>query len=275
MAKPAPRIERVGGALILLFARVTLPLYVDLRVEGAERLPSTGATVVASRHYHFLFDALVLLRNTHPPARFWAAVDWTSARWERLGMELLCRLGGWPITLRVDEYSRDRFAAGATAYSLSEAQPMLRAAVRRAIQILRAGETLLIFPEAYTNVDVFPTPKAHGPDFLPFRPGFVKLAQLAERDGKTHVSIVPVGLAYERLAKRRRPPWLPSWRPMWRITMRFGEARSIPPHATPAEIAALRAQVEREVQELSRNASAPQEESRGALASSSEGHGAS
>jgi putative membrane protein len=188
-------------------------------------------------------------------------------------MELLCRLGGWPITLRIDEYSRDRFATGATAYSQGEAQPMLRAATRRAIQILRAGETLLIFPEAYTNVDVFPTPKKNGPDFLPFRPGFIKLAQLAERDGKTRVSIVPVGLAYERMARQRRPPWLPSWRPMWRITMRFGEAQYIPPHATATEIAALRAQVEREVQELSASDSASQANARAALVSS-EGHGA-
>ncbi|MGH2502865.1 MAG: hypothetical protein ACRDID_10155, partial [Ktedonobacterales bacterium] len=89
MSRITHLIEIAGGALILLFARITLPLYVDLRVEGAERLPRVGATVIASRHYHFLFDALILLRNAHRPARFWTAVDWTRARWERLGMETL------------------------------------------------------------------------------------------------------------------------------------------------------------------------------------------
>ncbi|HEX8731021.1 MAG TPA: 1-acyl-sn-glycerol-3-phosphate acyltransferase [Ktedonobacterales bacterium] len=257
MSRIAHLVERAGNGLVLAFARITLALYVDLRVEGAERLPRAGATVVASRHYHFLFDALVLLRNTRRPAHFWTAVDWTRARWERLGMELLCRVTGWPIMLRVDQYSRPHFSSGHAAYALREAQPMLRAAVRRAVRILRAGETLLIFPEAYTNVDIFPTPKADGPDFLPFRPGFVKLAQIAERDDKTHVVIIPVGLSYERLGKTRHPAWLPTFHPMWRITMRFGEPRTLPPSAHPAEVAALRAQIEREVRALSEPARVP------------------
>ena len=124
---------------------------------------------------------------------------------------------------------------------------MLRSATRLATDLLRAGETLVIFPEAYPNVDPFPTPKADGRAFLPFEPGFAKLAQLAERDGVTQVSVVPAGFAYEQLAAGPRP--------RWRITLRYGEPLRIAPRATPAEVAAFVAQVERAVHSLSAPAS--------------------
>ncbi|HEY7850647.1 MAG TPA: 1-acyl-sn-glycerol-3-phosphate acyltransferase, partial [Ktedonobacterales bacterium] len=179
------------------------------------------------------------------------ALDWTTARWQRLAMELLCHAARWPTVLRVDDYTLTSFERGASAYTLDEAQPMLRAATHQTIKLLRAGETLAIFPEAYTTIDIFPTPKADGGEFLPFRSGFVKLAQLAERDGTTRVSIVPAGLRYERLRGPRRPRWLPGRRPLWRVTVRFGEPQSVAMRATPAEVAALRAQIECEAQALS------------------------
>jgi putative membrane protein len=170
-------------------------------------------------------------------------------------MKLLCGVARWPTVLRVDDFTLPHFRSGASAYTMGEAQPMLRAATRQAITLLRTDASIIIFPEAYPNVDIFPTPKVDGREFLPFRPGFVKLAQLAARDGKTQVSIVPAGLAYERLAGPRRPRWLPGLRPLWRVTLRFGEPHSIAPRATAAEAAALVELVEREVQALSAPAS--------------------
>jgi 1-acyl-sn-glycerol-3-phosphate acyltransferase len=251
MSRHRNPVEALVDALIDLFARITLALYVDLRVEGATHLPREGATVIAARHYHFLFEALALRRTAHGSGRFWTALDWTTARWQRFGMELLCHAARWPTVLRTDDHTQPQFARGASAYTLDEAQPMLRAATRQTVKLLRAGETLIIFPEAYTTVDIFPTPKADGLVYLPFRPGFVKLAQLAARDGKTQVSIVPTGLAYERLSGPRWPRWLPGRRPLWRITLRYGEALRIAPRATPAEVAALVARIEREARALS------------------------
>jgi putative membrane protein len=86
---------------------------------------------------------------------------------------------------------------------------------------------------------------------MPFRPGFVKLAQLAERGEGVHVSIVPAGFSYERLNGPRRPAWRFSRHKMWRVTLRLGEPTSIAARATPAEVAALVAQVERAVHALS------------------------
>jgi 1-acyl-sn-glycerol-3-phosphate acyltransferase len=244
-------VESFVDLLIDLFARITLALYVDLRVEGREHLPPTGGVIIASRHYHFLFDALALERIARRPSHFWTALDWTSAAWQRLGMELLCRAARWPFMLRVDQYSLKRFERGESAYRLKEAHPLLRVATQQAVALLRSGETLALFPEAYTSVDIFPTPKDDGRSFMPFRPGFVKLAQLAERDEGVHVSILPAGFYYERLTGPRRPAWRFSRHKMWRVTLRLGEPLCIAPRATPAEVAALVAQVERAVHALS------------------------
>lgn len=243
MPRYASPVEAIAYTAIDLFARRTLARDAELRVEGAEHLPRMGATVIAARHYHNLLDGLALLRYARRPAHLFVTLDWVRTPLQRQGMELACRMARWPTALRNDEFNLRRgHFQGTSAYTLGDAQPMLRAATRLAIDLLRAGETLVIFPEAYPNVDPYPNPKADGRDFLPFAPGFVKLAQLAERDGKTHVSIVPAGFTYERL---------PGPRERWRMTLRFGEPRAIAPRATPAEAATLVALVEADVHALS------------------------
>src|SRR5713226_243075 len=57
------------------------------------------------------------------------------------------------------------------------------------------------------------TPKPDLDAFLPFRPGFVKMTELAEKGGHTPVAIVPAGLTYTREQGER-----------WDITVRFGPA---------------------------------------------------
>jgi putative membrane protein len=220
---------------------------VELRVEGAEHLPRDGATLIVARHYHDLLDGLVLLCHARRPTHIFVALDWARTSLERRGMELACRMARWPAVLRTDAFnlSRGHFE-GDSAYRLHEAQPMLRVAIRLATDLLRAGETLVIFPEAYPNVDPLPSPKDDGREFLPFEPGFAKLAQLAARDGKTRVSIVPAGFDYAQL---------PGPRTRWRITLRYGEPCGIAARATATEVAALVTQVERAVHALSTPAS--------------------
>lgn len=240
-------VEAIGYRAIDLYARCTLARAVELRVEGVEWLPRAGATLIVAHHYHHLYDGLILLRELRRaqrrPTHIFVALDWIGAPLQRRGMELACRLARWPTILRADAFAlRQGFYDGTSAYQLSEAPAMLRAATRLSLELLRAGETLVIFPEGYPTIDPFLTPKADGRDFLPFEPGFVKLAQLAERDGVTQVNIVPTGLAYQRL---------PGERQRWRVTLRFGAPVSIAPRASHAEALALAAEVERRVRALS------------------------
>ncbi|HEU0025788.1 MAG TPA: hypothetical protein VFQ25_01615, partial [Ktedonobacterales bacterium] len=107
---------------------------------------------------------------------------------------------------------------------------------------LRAGQTLVMFPEGYPTIEPYPSPKDDGRDFLPFEPGMIKLAQLAQRDGVTRVAIVPAGFAYTRLPGRDG----------WRVTLRYGEPHTITTRARPGEVAALVARVEADVRALSR-----------------------
>ncbi|HEY8326452.1 MAG TPA: 1-acyl-sn-glycerol-3-phosphate acyltransferase [Ktedonobacterales bacterium] len=245
-ARPVEVVEAIAYHAIDLYARRTLARAVELRVEGVERLPRVGATLIVAHHFHHLYDGLILLREARRPAHIFVALDWTRTPLQRRGMELACRLARWPAILRTDAFAlRQGFYDGVSAYRLREAPAMLRAATRMSLELLRAGETLVIFPEAYPVIDPFPTPKserADGETFLPFAPGFARLAQLAERDGRTQVSIIPTGLVYERLATAR---------PQWRVTLRFGEPTSIAARATPAEVAALVAQVEQTTRALS------------------------
>lgn len=240
----ASPVEAIAYVAFDVFARVTLAREVELRVEGAERLPREGASLIVARHYHNLLDGLILLRYARRPTHILVALDWTRTRWQRLGMELACRMARWPAIVRADAYAiaQGRYA-GMSAYSLAEARPMLRGATRLATELLREGATLVIFPEAYPNIDPYPTPKADDRAFLPFESGFVKLAQLAERDGQTQVNIVPTGFAYERLPRNH-----------WRVTLRYGEPLRIAPRATTAEVAELVAQVEGAVHALSATA---------------------
>jgi len=71
----------------------------------------------------------------------------------------------------------------------------------------------VVFPEAYPDIDPRNTPKVESHASLPFRPGFARLVEMAERDEHTRVAIVPAGLSYIQNER-------------WNITLRFGPALS-------------------------------------------------
>jgi putative membrane protein len=127
-------------------------------------------------------------------------------------IEFACSLADWPIVLR-DEQFRQHKQDQPWAYTHVEARRYLRQMILAAIRILRFGGILVMFPEGYPNIDPHPTPKPDLDAFLPFRPGFVKLAELVERDGKTRVAIIPAGFTYTRECDKR-----------WHATVRFGDA---------------------------------------------------
>ena len=201
---------------------------VELVVEGREHLPTSGPLLLAARHVHHLLDGCILTTLVGRPLHILVAVDWTRPGPQRRLLDLATGLLRWPAVIRDD---------APCAASPAEAQRRLRAATRDAVSLLREGRALLVFPEGYPAVDPHPTPKAGLDDFLPFRPGFVRLAAFAERAGAPPVPIVPVGFWYGP-------------RPVggWRVVARLG------PPVRLGEVAsslAAASWVEQEVQRLS------------------------
>jgi putative membrane protein len=123
----------------------------------------------------------------------------------------------------------------ASAFDADERRRYLREGVRASVELLRSGEALVVFPEAYPNIDPSFTPKSAN-DFLPFRPGFVRLAELVQRDGQTRVPIIPAGFIYEPRGNG------------WSITLRYGEPLWLDGQHSRNDVATL---VERRVRELS------------------------
>lgn len=179
-----------------------------IRVEGREHLPKSGPALLAARHYHHLLDGCALLSSIDRPVHILVALDWVKGGAGRRLMETACGMARWPVVLRGDGLAGQ--SAG-TAFRSDESRRYLRTAVRESVELLRSGELLVVFPEAYPNIDPAYTPKSSPDAFLPFRPGYLRLVKLAQRNA-TCVPIVPVGFAYLEQPSGR-----------WSVTMRIGE----------------------------------------------------
>jgi putative membrane protein len=194
----------------------------DLTVEGREHVPVSGPVLIASRHFHHQWDAIVMLAVLPRPPHFLVALDWVRHRGHRTLLEWCCRLLRWPVILR-----RDGPCLGSgSVYRASDVSRYMRQAVGEAVALLEAGKCLTIFPEAFPNVDSVPTPKRSDEEFLRFRPGITRLASRAQRDPHVRVPIVPAGFEYRR---GRR----------WAVTVRFGPAlylEEVGPGARATEI---------------------------------------
>lgn len=205
-----------------------------LSVEGLEWMPQSGPVLIAARHFHHLYDGCVLLSVIPRRLHLLVAADWIKQCWLRTVMEHACALLDWPVVLRAERLPADA-PAEQSAYSSAEVQRYLRRAVAASRRLLRSGEALVIFPEAYPTIDPAFTPKQREDAFLPFRPGFARLAELAERDQSCRVAIIPTGLHY-RYAGR------------WHITLRFGQPIFRQDFASTEQLIAV---VEERVRDLS------------------------
>lgn len=201
-----PLTSHVAWAAIRAACRQAIG-QVDLRVEGLASLPPRGPALIAARHFHHLYDGCALLTVAPRPMRLMVTLDWVSnpaGRWVMMGA---CRVAGWPVVPRSAANGADGAAGGRGGHAQVGAW---RSAVRESVRLLRAGRLLLVFPEGYPTIDPGYTPKRGDDAFLPFRPGFLRIAAMAEGDGQTRAPIVPVGLEYRRGAR-------------WQVTVRFGE----------------------------------------------------
>lgn len=192
-------------------SRFILSRKVTIRVIGGEHLPASGPALIAAQHFHWLYDGYSLVRIIPRRMHTIVALDWVRSRWLRYLIELACSLVDWPIVLRSEQF-HEHGEDEQWAYTPVEARRYLRQVMLGSVRLLRSGELLLIFPEGYPNIDPHPTPKTDLETILPFRPGFVKLVELAEKDRRTRVAIIPVSFHYVKEPVDH-----------WRITARFGQ----------------------------------------------------
>ena len=211
---------------------------VKLVVEGLEYVPRNGPVLIVARHFHHLYDGCVLMRAVPRRLHIFVALDWVKKRWLRSFMERACTRVDWPIVLRAEQLNENAARHSETAsraYSLDEARSYLRHAMKDSIRLLRDGEVLVVFPEAYPDIDPGNTPRVENHASLPFRPGFARLVEMAEKDEHTRVAIVPVGLSYIQNER-------------WHITLRFGPAFSRSDYTSSTHLVQ---DVEKRVRELS------------------------
>ncbi len=219
-AAPAPGASiarRISLLTVYAGSRALTRRRVQVMVEGLEYVPRSGPVLIAARHFHHLYDGCVLLGAVPRRLHILVALDWVQKRWLRRLMEWACAMVEWPAMLRIERLGEEADAINRipttnnSAYSRGEFGHYLRRAARDSVRLLRSGDMLVVFPEAYPNIDPAPSLKKDKDGFLPFRPGFAKLAEMAERDGRTRVTIVPAGFNYVQ-------------REQWHITLRFGPA---------------------------------------------------
>ncbi|GHO46545.1 hypothetical protein [Ktedonospora formicarum] len=137
------RVVKIGALLI-----VSLGVYV--RVEGLDHVPAHGPLLIVARHYHHLYDGSILLRTLSRRLRIFVALDWVGSRWQRMLIEQACAALTWPVILR-GERLRRRDAV--LQYKADEVRSYLRRAMQNSVMLLCQQEALLIFPEAYPNID--------------------------------------------------------------------------------------------------------------------------
>jgi glycerol-3-phosphate O-acyltransferase / dihydroxyacetone phosphate acyltransferase len=172
-------VRRWIGALFRRLAEALVRLYYPARaVEGRERIPSGKPLVFVLNHPNGLLDPMVLRVATGWPARFLAKSTLFRNPISRLAMEAF---GSIPIYRAHESGARASDAA-----RNDDSFARCRAA-------LAAGGALALFPEGVSHSD---------PQLRPLKTGAARIALSAEAEhgGTLGVTMVPVGLYYERKA---------------------------------------------------------------------------
>lgn len=203
-------IATISRLVVRYGSKLIIRAKVRVRVEGLDYVPRSGPVLLAARHYHNFYDGCILLAVMPRRIHLFVALDWIQTQRTRRGMEYICWLAQWPVSLREERLDMTNAEHGSrSVYTAQDVRRYVLHSSKQSVQLLRQGEVLVIFPEGYPNIDPAPNPKSDGRAFLPFQPGFARLVEMAERNDAPPVAIIPVGFVYTH------PP-------RWRVTVRFG-----------------------------------------------------
>jgi len=158
--------------LVRTMVRVLLWLfYRRIDVVGRERIPPDGGVIVAANHHNSVVDAMLLIATV--PRTVTVLANAPLFRHPLVG-PFLRMLGAVPVNRRLEAGDDPR-----------KNEAMFTAA----IDALRAGGMILIFPEGRTQPQ---------PILLPLRTGAARLALGAERapGGPCPVTLLPVGIVF-------------------------------------------------------------------------------
>lgn len=190
-SRSAPRTVTTSQRVLRAGARRMARRHLDLRVDGLHNIPRSGPLMLAARHYHHLYDGVALVATLPRPLHVIVGLDWVQRSRDRVLMERVCAMAGWPVVLRSDNLAR---LGGRSAYGDADPQAYQRSALRQSLATLRSGGALVMFPEGYPVVDPQGvTPERASTPLLPFDPGFLRIVDLAQRDRGRRVPILPIG----------------------------------------------------------------------------------
>src|SRR5882762_3991102 len=172
----SPSAHHTRGSLAYRTVRALIRLllwlfYRRIEVVGRERIPETGGVIVAANHHNSLVDAMLIIATV--PRAITVLANAPLFRHPLIGPPL--RLIGAVAVHRRAEAGDDP----------RKNEEMFAAA----IEALRAGGVILIFPEGRTQPQ---------PILLPLRTGAARLTLGAERaaGGVGRVTLLPVGMVF-------------------------------------------------------------------------------
>jgi 1-acyl-sn-glycerol-3-phosphate acyltransferase len=178
-----------------LIAHILVP-GLRLATNGLHHVPNFGPAILVARHYHHLYDGIALHRAIPRRIHIIVTLDWAEDFFTRFAMEKLIRAARWPMVLRADALARQAGAPNRPLFTAADLLRYQRRAVQDSIALLQEGKLLVVFPEAYPNVDPHYTPKTGRQEMLPFKGGFAAIAGAAEKQLKRIIPLIPVGLSY-------------------------------------------------------------------------------
>ena len=171
-----------------------------MAVTGLEHIPTDGPVLLVARHYHHLFDGVVLLVSMPRPIHILVTLDWARNSYAQRLMTLATTMARWPVVLRGNALRAcgNPGRGQRTAFSIVDMKRYQDRALCDSVELLAQDCMLVVFPEGYPNIDPHYTPKTRPEAFLPFKAGFATIAAAAEKRLGARVPIVPSGFRYKK-----------------------------------------------------------------------------